>query len=66
MACGTGKTFTALRIAEDVVPENGSISIHGAFHCIGVPSKGRMADARHESHGHRCNLLGFNCRAKHF
>ena len=25
MACGTGKTFTALRIAEAAVPENGSI-----------------------------------------
>ena len=25
MACGTGKTFTALRLAEDIVPDNGSI-----------------------------------------
>ena len=25
MACGTGKTFTALRLAEDIVPDNGSV-----------------------------------------
>ena len=51
MACGTGKTFTALRIAEDVVPENGSILFM-------APSIALVSRAREEWLTHAMNRMG--------
>ena len=51
MACGTGKTFTALRIAEDVVPENGSILFM-------APSIALVSRAREEWLTHAINRMG--------
>ena len=43
MACGTGKTFTALRIAENVVEDGGADPFLGTDDCAGVASAGGMA-----------------------
>ena len=38
MACGTGKTFTSLRIAEKIAGAGKSVSIYGTFSCFNVSS----------------------------
>ena len=48
MACGTGKTFTSLRIAERMVPDGGRILFVAPIHRPGVPSETRVAQAHDE------------------
>ncbi|WP_417607143.1 DEAD/DEAH box helicase family protein [Primorskyibacter flagellatus] len=39
MACGTGKTFTSLKIAEDLVGKGWSCAVHGAVSGADVPNR---------------------------
>ena len=49
MACGTGKTFTSLRIAEEMVPEGGTILF--AAPSIALVSQARREWLRHTARG---------------
>ncbi len=55
MACGTGKTFTSLRIAEQVVADGGRILF--AAPTIALVSQARREWLRHTTRGLRCIVV---------
>ncbi len=55
MACGTGKTFTSLRIAEEVVPDGGRILF--AAPSIALVSQARREWLRHTTRKLRCVVV---------